>query len=145
MIAKAIKRLDGRGVGVVFRLDEPLDGHRYVWVSGVFAPFSGPETYIFGCDEEGEEINFLELDGSFRGDVDLERALNGAGYEVDWNGRIVSKEEQLSRAFASMDSWNELVKTLPLEQQDRIKKLQTELSAPDFEEDHAKDNTDPHP
>lgn len=54
----------------------------YVIVSAVYVPMSGPETYIFAANEEGEVIDWIELSGSFRGDYDHERALKQAGYEV---------------------------------------------------------------
>lgn len=64
----------------VYRLDPPLEGHTYVYVSAVDAPFTGPEVYIFPCDEHGEVAVFSELDGSYRGGFDHRKALEGAGY-----------------------------------------------------------------
>jgi len=57
---------------------------RYVIVSAITAPFGTgrPETYIFGCDADGSNVDFTELDGSFQGGCDHARALSGAGYEV---------------------------------------------------------------
>jgi hypothetical protein len=72
----------------LYRLDPPLADHRevtheYVVVSAVYAMFPpGEETYIFASDAEGYVKDWGELDGSFRGDLDHERALRGAGYEV---------------------------------------------------------------
>jgi hypothetical protein len=54
----------------------------FVIVSAVNVPFSGPETYIFPADSDGEVVDWLELDGSYRGGLDHEAALRGAGYEV---------------------------------------------------------------
>lgn len=54
----------------------------YVWVSAANVMYSGPETYIFACDHEGRVTNWGELPGSFKGDLDHERALTGAGYTV---------------------------------------------------------------
>lgn len=62
--------------------DEPVERFEYVRVSAVNVPFSGPETYIFGADSEGNVLNWGELDGSYRGGLDHEEALRGAGYEV---------------------------------------------------------------
>lgn len=73
------------GAGAVWRhyvLAEPLDGHSYVIVSATVVPHSGPETYIFGADESGEVVDWMELDGSFRGECDHEQALANAGYSV---------------------------------------------------------------
>lgn len=70
----------------VYRLDPPHveDGetHDIVVVSGVYAPFSGPETYIFPGTVDGEVTDWGELEGSFRGSIDHEAALKGMGYEV---------------------------------------------------------------
>jgi hypothetical protein len=68
-----------------YRLSEPLEGNEYVVVSAVehhvgFFPII--ETYIFPADETGKVTNWGELFGSFKGDTNHEKALNGAGYEV---------------------------------------------------------------
>jgi len=49
----------------------------YVVVSAVVTRDTGPETYVFLCDSEGEVLNWLELDGSFKGELNHSRALNG--------------------------------------------------------------------
>lgn len=67
---------------VVWRLSEPLEGYDHVVTSAVVAPFSGPETYVFGCDADGAINDFTDLDGSFRGSLDHVQAITGAGYEV---------------------------------------------------------------
>jgi hypothetical protein len=68
----------------VYELSEPFNGFELVIVSAVDALFSGPETYIFGATveslEENRAADYLELDGSFRGALDHERALRNAGY-----------------------------------------------------------------
>lgn len=63
---------------------ESYDGNKYeyVVVSAVDVPVSGPETYIFGADENGGIEDWMELPGSFRGDLDHNEALKGAGYTV---------------------------------------------------------------
>ncbi len=75
----------------LYRLDPPLtdvdwDGnehsHEYVVSSATVAMFSGPETYLFPADKDGEVTDWGELDGSYRGGLDHEEALRGAGYEV---------------------------------------------------------------
>lgn len=79
----------------VFRLDPPLKYEkygaddleerqtRYVVVSAVtMVPFSGPETYIFPADKEGEVTSWGELPGSYRGGTDITKALRNAGYEI---------------------------------------------------------------
>ena len=65
-----------------YKLNPPLDENEYVVVSAVNA-YSGPETYIFGATEDGEIVDWMELDGSFRGGRDHGAALEGAGYEVE--------------------------------------------------------------
>lgn len=54
----------------------------HVVVSGCHAMFSGPETYIFPADSTGSITDWGELDGSFQGAIDHERALSDAGYTV---------------------------------------------------------------
>lgn len=56
----------------------------YVVVSAAQVIMVGPETYIFGADEEGMIVNWSELEGSFKGALDHERALHNAGYEVEY-------------------------------------------------------------
>lgn len=86
-------RLNGyTGDARLYKVDPPIpqnewDGedtttHEYVVVSGVIAPFSGAETYIFPGDAEGNVVDWGELDGSFRGDIDHEQALVNAGYSI---------------------------------------------------------------
>jgi len=55
---------------------------KYVVVSAAHVTFSGSETYIFPSDEDGNVVDLGELNGSFRGALDHERALNNAGYEL---------------------------------------------------------------
>lgn len=92
-VATFVKQLNGNGDGRVYRVDPPIAGNRwavtegeqasydYVWVSAAVAYF-GPETYIFGCDADGEVLDWCELEGSFQGSLDHDEALSRAGYEV---------------------------------------------------------------
>jgi hypothetical protein len=87
---------DWQGEAQLYRLDPPVtyytwspEGHDaeekrtdHVAVSAVTAPFTGPETYIFPADEDGNVLDWTELHSSFRGALDHERALRNAGYEV---------------------------------------------------------------
>jgi hypothetical protein len=80
-------KLDMRGNTSLYRLSEKLEsyegnGYDLVVVSAVDNPFSGPETYIFGVDENGAIVDWMELPGSFRGALDHNEALEGAGYTV---------------------------------------------------------------
>lgn len=83
-----------RGDARLYRLDPPMSLERdydpesagvtteYVVVSAT--EVSGePETYVFAADAEGNVSGWTELDGSFRGGYDHERALRNAGYDVE--------------------------------------------------------------
>lgn len=54
----------------------------HVVVSAVIAMFSGPETYIFPADRDGEVVSWGEMEGSYRGGLDHEQALQNAGYRL---------------------------------------------------------------
>lgn len=80
---------DFTGQANLYRLDPPIaadDSEKgpweYVVTSAVVAPYTGPETYIFASDENGEVVDWGELNGSYRGALDHEQALRNAGYEV---------------------------------------------------------------
>jgi hypothetical protein len=81
--ATKVKSLDSfRGDAALYELSEPLDGHEYVVVSASEVPMSGPETYIFGADENGEIIDWAELPGSTPGIMCHNSALKNAGYTI---------------------------------------------------------------
>lgn len=90
--ATFVKQRNAQGEGRVYRLNPPIvhtdwNGENpvefeHVWVSAVDVMFSGPETYIFGSDENGEVLDWGELEGSYKGGLDHERALVDAGYTV---------------------------------------------------------------
>ena len=65
----------------------------YVIVSAVNAVFSGPETYIFEANDKGEVVDYGELEGSFRGELNHAKALANAGYsiviEAEFDDKIV--------------------------------------------------------
>jgi len=82
-VAHFVRRLAGwQGDARLYRCEPPLKGNAYVVVSAVDATFSGPETYVFAADVDGNVNDYRELDGSFRGGLDHAEALRGAGYEV---------------------------------------------------------------
>ena len=86
--ARLVKDMGPSGSGAVQRLyrlnDTELSSTGYVVVSAVAVPYGGgPETYIFACNAEGEIDDWGELPGSFKGDLDHEKALRGAGYTVE--------------------------------------------------------------
>lgn len=93
--ATKIKQLkDFTGEAILFQLSEPVaydydwDAEQYksmtqfVVVSATDAMHSGPETYIFPANEQGEVIHWSELYGSFKGALDHDTALRNAGFEV---------------------------------------------------------------
>lgn len=95
--AKLIKPLVGfRGNAQLYSVDPPFKYEifnsdidefqhleaKYVVVSAVKVPLSGPETYIFPANRAGEVLSWGELDGSFRGGLDHEKALTNAGYSI---------------------------------------------------------------
>lgn len=92
--ATFIKAIDGfRGEARLYRMTPPLqeedwDGeietHEFVIVSAIMGAFDTmrDETYIFPADSEGNITSWLELDGSFQGEMDHVQALTNAGYTV---------------------------------------------------------------
>jgi hypothetical protein len=84
--AKFIKNGKGyTGDARLYELSEPVEYEgstsQFVIVSAASVAFSGPETYIFLANSEGEVTNWGELPGSFRGGFDHEQALRSLGYE----------------------------------------------------------------
>lgn len=65
-----------------YRMEPPYEGFQFVVSSASRVPYSGPETYLFGADEKGEIIEWGELRGSFKGELDCEQAIRNAGYEI---------------------------------------------------------------
>lgn len=86
--ARYIKNAEGfKGDAKIYELSEPvsygddaLTSHVVVSAVNVFG--LGDETYIFPCDENGEVLSWLELEGSRKGTLDHEYVLNNQGYEV---------------------------------------------------------------
>lgn len=99
---------DNNGKWRYFRLEPPLceedwqgeiEEYEYVIVSAAYARFSGPETFIFPA-LDGDISDFAELSGSFRGDLDHERALRNAGYEIDTSRMDAIDAEVIAEAAA---------------------------------------------
>lgn len=85
MKAKFILEKPINQVGAIQRLyktNPPLDGNKYVIVSAVMAILSGPETFIFPSNKDGDITEFGELNGSYKGGLSHQIALENAGYEV---------------------------------------------------------------
>jgi len=76
----------------LYRLgDLDLSDSGFVVVSAVIPLYGGPETYIFPADEDGNITSWGELNGSFRGSLDHEKALRNAGYQItDQESRCVT-------------------------------------------------------
>jgi len=84
MKATLIKNLTGfTGEAALYELDEPVDDGdgrhtKHVIVSATTAMDTGsPETYIFPATKDGGIVNYGELNGSYRGGLDMQRALDG--------------------------------------------------------------------
>jgi len=72
---------------VEFDYDYEADEYRretnFVVTSVPYNPaLVGPETYIFPADQEGEILNWGELDGSFKGGMDHSQAIERAGFKA---------------------------------------------------------------
>lgn len=100
--AKLIRNLDHRdpsmvttvALQAVYELSEPVayesyEGDelvtkttRFVMVSAATVMMSGPETYIFPSDEDGEVVDWGALDGSYKGGLNHAEAIEGAGWEL---------------------------------------------------------------
>lgn len=81
MEATFVKDLDNFiGTAKLWVLSEPIaddeDETEYVATSAVDALYTGPETYIFPCDEQGNVLSWSELPGSFRGSLDHDQAIS---------------------------------------------------------------------
>lgn len=67
--------------------DEESKTSEYVIVSGANIMFSGPETYIFPADSDGNVTSWGELSGSFRGAINHQKSIENAGYMlVEYDG-----------------------------------------------------------
>jgi len=88
--AIAVKNIkEAKGRACLYRLSEPLVGYEYVVVSAArdhkdsYNNMIG-ETFIFGSDQTGKIKSFLELPGSYKGGLDHQKALNDAGYDINF-------------------------------------------------------------
>jgi len=90
MKAKFIKDVSENftGIAKLYSVNPPVkdyEGNEYNYVvsSGTNVMFSGPETYVFPADENGNVLDWGELDGSFKGSIDCEQAIINMGYEIE--------------------------------------------------------------
>lgn len=86
--ATLVCKLSGfRGDARLYSLSEPMKDDNdvevdHVIVSAVVAFGGEPETYIFPSNAEGKVLSWLEMDGSFRGELNHAKALLDAGYTI---------------------------------------------------------------
>lgn len=68
----------------LYEMKPKFKGHKYVVVSAILCPFDTlrSETYIFPADRDGNITDWGQLPGSFRGEMNHAKALDGAGYEI---------------------------------------------------------------
>lgn len=59
-----------------------IDGHKFVITSVSDMGPSGPETYMFAADEKGNIVDWCELPGSYRGDLNHEKCFEEIGYKT---------------------------------------------------------------
>jgi len=89
---KSVKEAKGRAC--LYKLSDPLMGYEYVVVSAAkdhrdnYNNVIG-ETFIFGSDETGQIKSFLELPGSYKGGLDHQKALNDAGYDINFGDHFI--------------------------------------------------------
>ena len=93
-----IRSMEGwQGDATLYRLSEEIswggcyDGDAtgetdHVIVSAAVVPYTGPETYIFPADAEGNVMDWSEMHGSYRGGLSHEHALERA----DWSLQEIS-------------------------------------------------------
>jgi hypothetical protein len=60
-----------------------IEGYKFVITSTSNVQFTGPETYMFAADEKGNIIDWCELPGSYRGELNHEKCFEEIGYKID--------------------------------------------------------------
>lgn len=88
MKATFVKKADGFAEHAeLFRLERPKTENgvtfEFIVVSAIKKAFDTqrPETYIFPTNSNGKVFDWIELDGSFQGAMDISKALRNGGYE----------------------------------------------------------------
>ena len=59
-----------------------IEGNKYVITSTSNVQFTGPETYMFAADEKGNIINWGELPGSYRGELNHQKCFENINYQI---------------------------------------------------------------
>lgn len=79
--AKMLKYINNNRI--LWEVFPRIDGNKYVITSAVNVPLSGPETYMFAADENGDIVSFFELPGSYRGGLEHKKCFDYIGYDID--------------------------------------------------------------
>lgn len=80
--ATFIKQMEGwNGDAKLYRMDPPYDSHTHVVVSAVENEYVH-ETYIFPCNAEGKDVDYMELEGSTRNTTSHSYVLTIIGYDI---------------------------------------------------------------
>lgn len=79
--ARKIKNMNNRQI--LWEVTPKIDGHKYVITSATQVEFTGPETYMFGADENGEIVDWCELPASYRGELNHKKCFENIGYKVN--------------------------------------------------------------
>lgn len=80
-VANKIKRVNDHQF--LWEVLPRIDGHKFVITSVSNVQFSGPETYMFAADEKGNIVDWCELPGSYRGDLNHEKCFEEIGYKIN--------------------------------------------------------------
>jgi hypothetical protein len=80
-IARKIKNVNKNQI--LWEVMPRIEGNKYVVTSISDLAFSGPETYMFAADENGNIINWNELPGSYRGELNHGKCFKEIGYKID--------------------------------------------------------------
>lgn len=95
-----VKSLTGwTGEACLYRVDPPIGcwetekSYEYVVISATVA-YSGPETFIFGSDSQGNVDDFEELPGSRKGTLSHSKILEELGYNIEQHNWPLKDKEK---------------------------------------------------
>ena len=81
MTSKFVSKIKVLGSSkILWKAEPPLDGNEYIITSASDVMFTGPETYIFPADKDGNITSWCELRGSYRGELNHKRCFSNIGY-----------------------------------------------------------------
>lgn len=78
--ARKIKNVNDRQI--LWEVLPRIDGYKYVITSVSNVQFTGPETFMFAADENGIIINWSELPGSYRGELNHNKCFENINYQI---------------------------------------------------------------